>query len=584
MPAPTRTAQVVILSSVFILAFFVVAERTNPWGINGMLSNSGFLVNIAHAEGDDDDDDGSGTGQGYGGGGAGTGFKCSAYYGTACVSSANSCGQTNTGSINCFDICYTDLTTSGSVLQPPPNSSCPQPSHASDGPVCVNKTLQKCDAWCGLPATCNATTWTNSGCSTGWYNDSGYQTPVECCTSSDCSSGYTCASNVCSCTDTSWSPAPSDTCSGISFTQTSNCNRTRTVSGTKSCTCSNGATDYPTCTGTCANGADNYPTCTAECANHPSCSDAINTGTYSNGCIIWVCPTPPPTTCTNGAINYPTCTIFTPTASFSASPTSVSSGNHSTLYWSSTNATSCSAGGPWSNSGTLSGSGWTDPLFADTTFTFQCTGPGGTTPLQTATVAVFAPVCTNGANNYPTCNTCTLPFVWDGSNCVSSNNIPVAHLIASPSTINSGQSSTLSWTSEYATTCTGTGFTAGGPSGTRSTGTLSTPGIQNYQVICTGAGGNSTPAFASVTVLSPDLSISANPVRVQKGTNSTITWSATSATSCSVSGPGLSSTSKTGSRTIKIDYQSTYTLTCIVNGSSVSSSATVNILPVFQEF
>lgn len=39
-----------------------------------------------------------------------------------------------------------------------------------------------------------------------------------------------------SCTDTSWSPEPATVCSGQTFTQTSNCGRTRTATGTKVCT------------------------------------------------------------------------------------------------------------------------------------------------------------------------------------------------------------------------------------------------------------------------------------------------------------------------------------------------------------
>ncbi|MFZ2167450.1 MAG: hypothetical protein WAV50_01110, partial [Minisyncoccia bacterium] len=72
-----------------------------------------------------------------------------------------------------------------------------------------------------------------------------------------------------------------------------------------------------------------------------------------------------------------------PTATLSVSPSSVAYNGRPTLTWSSTNATSCTApSGNWSNSGTLSGNGLTDPLTSNTTFTFQCTGPGGTSALQ----------------------------------------------------------------------------------------------------------------------------------------------------------------------------------------------------------
>ena len=77
-----------------------------------------------------------------------------------------------------------------------------------------------------------------------------------------------------------------------------------------------------------------------------------------------------------------------PTATLSVSPNPATYGGQATLTWSSTNATSCTPSANWSNGGALSGSGLTDPLTADTTFTFQCTGAGGTSALQSVTVVV----------------------------------------------------------------------------------------------------------------------------------------------------------------------------------------------------
>lgn len=301
-----------------------------------------------------------------------------------------------------------------------------------------------------------------------------------------------------------------------------------------------------------------------------------------------------------------------PTATLSASPTSVAYNGRSTLTWSSTGATSCTAGGPWSNSGTLSGSGLTNPLTSNTTFTFYCTGPGGTSPTQSVTVSAASTcpngyayinsscvacgnggctgaggsasnplgslVCINGANNPQFCSTFT----------------PTASLSASPTVIDQGQSSILSWSSTNATSCTGTGFTAGGSSGTRSTGILNNPGTSNYQVVCTGAGGTSAPAFASVEVLSPNVTISASPTRVQAGANSQISWSASGVKSCTVTGPSgtLASGNANAShnfsigspRSVSISTQSIFTITCQTNGTPATKSVTVNVVAIFQEF
>ncbi len=89
-----------------------------------------------------------------------------------------------------------------------------------------------------------------------------------------------------------------------------------------------------------------------------------------------------------------------PTISLSASPTSVSSGSASTLTWTSTNATSCLAGGAWTGSRATSGSISTGGLGQTGTFTLTCTGGGGST---SASVTI-----TVGTTTSPTTCTTTL--------------------------------------------------------------------------------------------------------------------------------------------------------------------------------
>ncbi len=173
---------------------------------------------------------------------------------------------------------------------------------------------------------------------------------------------------------------------------------------------------------------------------------------------------------------------------------------------------------------------------------------------------------------------------------------PQAFLYVDAPTIALGESTTLNWSSSNANSCTGTGFTAGGPSGNRSTGTFSTPGTYPYQVVCRDSSGQvSPPASAVVTVLPPyNLTISANPARVRSGSNSSISWSAFGVESCVVSGPGLTPVSgdadgsnnfSTGSpQNVTINSQATFTITCQAGGSSVARSVVVNLLPSFQEF
>lgn len=76
------------------------------------------------------------------------------------------------------------------------------------------------------------------------------------------------------------------------------------------------------------------------------------------------------------------------TASLSANPTKVSRTDDSTLTWDSENATACTPGGAWTNSGALSGSVSTGSLTSDQTYTLRCTGLGAPSPTVSASVVV----------------------------------------------------------------------------------------------------------------------------------------------------------------------------------------------------
>jgi len=78
----------------------------------------------------------------------------------------------------------------------------------------------------------------------------------------------------------------------------------------------------------------------------------------------------------------------------------------------------------------------------------------------------------------------------------ASSTMPTASLSASPATIASGQASTLAWSSTNATSCTGSGFSASGTSGST---TVSPSATTTYSVTCTGPGGSAS-ASATVTV------------------------------------------------------------------------------------
>lgn len=85
-----------------------------------------------------------------------------------------------------------------------------------------------------------------------------------------------------------------------------------------------------------------------------------------------------------------------PTVTLGASPDSVTLGGASTLNWSSTNATSCTASGGWTGDRATAGTESATPVaIGATTYTLQCTGAGGTASAEAVvTATTTAPVAT----------------------------------------------------------------------------------------------------------------------------------------------------------------------------------------------
>jgi len=80
-----------------------------------------------------------------------------------------------------------------------------------------------------------------------------------------------------------------------------------------------------------------------------------------------------------------------PAVSLSASNLSIQEGGSVTLSWTAAGADSCSASGGWSGQFGSSGNQTVGPVVAGTTFSLNCSGPGGTS-LEMISVAVVGPV------------------------------------------------------------------------------------------------------------------------------------------------------------------------------------------------
>src|SRR3989344_1466322 len=87
----------------------------------------------------------------------------------------------------------------------------------------------------------------------------------------------------------------------------------------------------------------------------------------------------------------------TQTVTISASPTSVASGGSTTLTWSSTSATSCTASGGWSGTKAISGSQLITSITASATYILSCTGTGGTTAQNVSVTVTTTPPPSSGS-------------------------------------------------------------------------------------------------------------------------------------------------------------------------------------------
>lgn len=240
-----------------------------------------------------------------------------------------------------------------------------------------------------------------------------------------------------------------------------------------------------------------------------------------------------------------------PTVTFAASPTSIASGGSSTLTWSTTNATSCTAGNGWAGTKGTSGSIAVGPLSQTTTYTLSCTGTGGSASgSATVTVTPPAPVA------------------------------PTVSVNASPTSVVSGGTSTLSWNATNATACTASGGWSGTviSQGSLSVGPLTV--ATTYSVSCSGAGGTASDSV-TVSVTSATTAVvhlSATPTAVDAGQFATLTWDATNATSCTASGDWSGDKPVNGSASMgPLTNQQTYDLTCMGSGGTASASAKASV-------
>jgi len=237
-----------------------------------------------------------------------------------------------------------------------------------------------------------------------------------------------------------------------------NCSRTATVSlpPTVDLTADSTSIAYNTATTLRWSTSNVTSSCTASgdwSGSKSSSGGSIGTGNLTSSKTYNIsCPGALNSTATDSVTVNVGAAPSAPTVTLSANPTSVSSGGSTTLTWSSTNATSCTAtaGAGFSTGGATSGSDASSSLTSNTTFTVSCTGAGGT---GTASASVTV---SPESNNTSTINTTA---TLDGSPWTGA----ISYQILGPATIN-GSSVNTSHSDLDAGTWT-ISYVSGGPNG-----------------------------------------------------------------------------------------------------------------------
>ncbi len=194
------------------------------------------------------------------------------------------------------------------------------------------------------------------------------------------------------------------------------------------------------------------------------------------------------------------------------------------------------------------------------------------------------PPQTDMCSNVTGCQT-SVPSGYAFNNTTGQCDLETCSLGASPSTIQPGSSSTLSWSCSQSSSAAGGGFSTGGAaSGSQS---VSPSVTTNYTVQC--SVGCSTSK--TITVINPALTLSVASSRVNPHASTMISWSAANVNSCTLTGGSVSTSCSSGAScasahtisTGNLTQQTIYTLSCATDVGAKTASATVFITPTVCE-
>jgi hypothetical protein len=221
---------------------------------------------------------------------------------------------------------------------------------------------------------------------------------------------------------------------------------------------------------------------------------------------------------------------------------------------------------------TLNGSASYSPDGLPITFQWvQQGGPAITLSNPTSAITTFT---STGGNTYIFMLTVTDSLGGTGQARVrittqASNKPVINFFVANPASIQPGQSSTLSWGTEYATTVSLTVVGAVSPSGSSSV----TPAVTTTYTLTASNASGSVTATATVVVAAPATSLTfcyASPSNIILGESSTLYYQAQNATSVTIT-PGVGTFGASGNVAVTPTSTTNYTITATGNGGQTAS-------------
>jgi len=233
----------------------------------------------------------------------------------------------------------------------------------------------------------------------------------------------------------------------------------------------------------------------------------------------------------------------------SSNAKSVNYNESTVLNWSTTEVDNCVASGDWSGNKSASGSEVSAQLTTDSLFILTCEGDNGDISFNLY-VSVSAPPP------------------------------PTIAISANPTNVSTNGTTTLSWSSANATSCTASGdwSSSKGTTGSQTTSTLTVD--SSFNLSCSGAGGTVNESV-NVTVFAPStpiVNLTASPSNLAYNGSTTLSWSSNNTSSCTASGDWSGNKSTTGSQTISaLTADSNFNLTCNGIGGSANDSVSITV-------